>query len=118
MLSDTPCPPLGCPYIYLPFAVAFEQANESRSKGSIEYCVYDRIDRGGDIAQPEAGVDHMLGHLAVGAGGKDDVQYEERRPAEHECEEHQPEHLGGLLLRGDSIGRQTVALGAIVEETV
>lgn len=60
----------------------------------------------------------MLGHLAVGAGGKDDVQYEERRPAEYKCEEHQAEHLGGLLLRGDSVGRQAVALGAIVEETV
>lgn len=60
----------------------------------------------------------MLGHLAVGAGGKKDVQYEERRPAEHKCEEHQTEHLGGLLLCGNSIGRQTVALGAIVEKTV
>lgn len=109
---------MGCPFIHLPFAVAFEQANESRSKGSIEDCVYDRINRGGDIAQPEAGVDHMLGHLAVGAGGKDDVQYEEWRPAEHKCEEHQTKHLGGLLLSGDSIGRQAVALGAIVEETV
>lgn len=59
----------------------------------------------------------MLGHLALRAGGKYDVQYEERRPAQDEGEEDQAQDLGGLLLRGHGICREAVALGAIVEKS-
>lgn len=59
----------------------------------------------------------MLGHLALGAGGEYDVQYEERRPAQHEGEEDQAQDLGCLLLRCDRIRRETVALGATIEKS-
>lgn len=59
----------------------------------------------------------MLGHLAFGTGGKYDVQYKERRPAQDESEEDQAQDLGCLLLRCHCVCRETVALGAIVQKS-
>lgn len=111
-------PRLGCSdfslLYYSPFAVALEQADKGRPERAIEYGVDDGIDRRGDIAKPKAGIHHVLRHLALGACGKYNVQDEERRPAQNEGEKHQSEHLGGLLLRSNGIGRHAVSFTAIV----
>lgn len=100
----------------LPLTVTLEQTYKCRPERSIEYCIYNGVNGRGYVAQPQAGIDHMLGYLALGTGGKDYIQYEERWPAQNECEKHQTQYFGSLLFGGNCIGGEAVALVTIVEE--
>lgn len=62
--------------------------NKSVSESAVEDGVYDGVDGGGHVAQPEADVDHVIRYVTLGTRCEQDVQHEEGRPAEHEGEEH------------------------------
>ena len=94
----------------IPLTPAQQQPDEGRPKRLVEDGVDDGVDRRADVAQPQANHFDVLRNLAVRTGGEDDVEDEERRPAEDEREEHQPQDFGGLLLGGDAVGRQRLAL--------
>lgn len=72
----------------LPFAAAAQQSNERRPERFVEDGVDYRVDSGRHVAQPQAYVDDSVRYFHVGPRRKDDVQYEERRPAEYEGEKH------------------------------
>lgn len=88
----------------VPLAAAEQQPDEGRPEGLVEHRVDDGVDGGADVAQPQAHHHHVLGHVAVRAGREEDVEDEEGRPAQDECEEYQAEYLGGLLLGGHGVG--------------
>lgn len=72
----------------LPFAAAAQQPYERRPERFVEDGVDYRVDSGRHVAQPQAYVDDSVRYFHVGPRRKDDVQYEERRPAEYEGEKH------------------------------
>lgn len=80
-------------YAYVRFAVAAQQPNEGGAELAIEYGVDDRIDGRRHVAQPQAHADHALRYRRPRAHGEHDVEDEERRPAQHEREEHDAENL-------------------------
>lgn len=69
----------------------------------VEDGVEDRIDHGAGVAEPGDQVEDLAVDpaLAVGTHGRDQVQDEERRPQDHEGEEHHAQDLGRLLLQPD-----------------
>lgn len=88
----------------VPAAVlALEHPFERLPEHLVEYGVEHRVHHGTGVAQPRDQVDEALVGvgLAVGAHGRQQVEREERRPQEHEREEHDAQHLGGLLLQPD-----------------
>lgn len=85
----------------------------------VEYRVDDRVDRGRHVAQPEAHLGHVVGHRTVGlrAHREHDVQQEERRPAQHEREEHHAQHFARFLFGSHGVGgRQALALLSVGQE--
>lgn len=80
---------------------------EGRPKGSIEYGVDDGVDRRRYVSQPESDVDYVVRHVVAvrsRAEHEEYIQQEERRPAQHEGEKHQAEHLTRLLLGTHDVG--------------
>lgn len=77
----------------------FERLPEHLVENGVEH----RVDHGTGVAQPRDQVDEALADvgLAVRAHGRQQVEREERRPQEHEREEHDAQHFGGLLLQSD-----------------
>lgn len=73
---------------WLPGAFTHEQAYERGAKRLIEDRVNNGVDCGGDVAEPEADVHHVVGHRAIRTRSEENVEEEKRRPAENECEEH------------------------------
>lgn len=69
----------------------------------VEDGVEDRVDHGAGVAEPGDQVEDLAVDpvLAVGTHGRHQVQHEERRPQDHEGEEHHAQHLGRLLLQSD-----------------
>ena len=58
-----------------------QKANEGSSKRPVEYRIDNRVDRGRDVAQPEAGVHHVVRHRAISTSREQNVQHKKRRPA-------------------------------------
>lgn len=86
----------------------------------VEYRVDDRIDRRGNVSQPQAHLGHVVGHRAVGfrADREQDVQQKERRPAQHEREEHHAQHFAGLLFGSHGVGgREALALLSVGQKS-
>lgn len=83
--------------------LAHEHALERLPEHLVENGVEHWVDHGAGVAQPRDQVDEALVgvRLAIGAHGRQQVEREERRPQEHEREEHHAQHLGGLLLEAD-----------------
>lgn len=77
------------------FATAPQQPDEGRPERPVEDGVDDRVDGGRDVAQPQTDADDPVRDVHVGPCREQDVQHEERRPAEDEREEHQPQDLFG-----------------------
>lgn len=78
---------------YLRLAIAAQQSNKGSSERSIEYRVDNWIYRRRHIAEPQAHAHHVVGNRALRTDGEDDVQHEERRPAQNEREEHDAKDL-------------------------
>jgi len=80
--------------------LAHKHSLERLPEHLVEYGVEHRVDHRTGVAQPRDQVDEALADvgLAVRAHGRQQVEREERCPQEHEREEHDPQHLGGLLL--------------------
>lgn len=76
---------------------------EGLAEDLVEDGVEDRIDHGAGVAEPGNQVEDLAVDpaLAVGTYGRHQVQHEERRPQNHEREEHHTQHLGRLLLQSD-----------------
>lgn len=76
---------------------------ERLAEDLVEDGVEDRVDHGAGVAEPGDQVEDLAvdATLAVGAQGRHQVQHEERRPQDHEREEHHAEDLGRLLLQPD-----------------
>lgn len=83
---------------------AEEQTDEGRPERPVEDRVNDGVDRRADVAQPQTNHDDVVGHFAVRTGGEQNVEDEERRPAEDEREKHQSQNFGGLLLVSHRVG--------------
>lgn len=99
-----------------PGTLALQQSDERSPERSIEDGVDDRIDRGGHVAEPQAYVDHVYRHRALGTRGEEYVQEKERGPAEHEHEENQAQHLAGFLLRCNGVRGQRSPLRSTGEK--
>lgn len=69
----------------------------------VENGVKHRVDHGTGVTEPRDQVDEALVGvgLAIRTHGRQQVEREKRRPQEHEREEHNAQHLGGLLLQPD-----------------
>jgi len=94
--------------------------DERGSERFVEYRVDDRVYRRRHVSQPEADFGHVVGHRTVffRAHGEQDVQQKERRPAQHEREEHHSQHFAGLLFGSDGVGgRQTLPLLSVGEKS-
>lgn len=78
----------------------------------IENRVDDGVDGGRHVAQPQTRVDDAVWHVASWTRGKQYVEHEERRPAQHESEEDQPQHLGRLLLGEDGVNGRRMSFPA------
>lgn len=76
---------------------------EGLAEDLVEDGVEDRVDHGAGVAEPGDQVEDLAVDpvLAIGAHGRHQVQHEERRPQDHEGEEHHAQHLGRLLLQSD-----------------
>lgn len=90
--------------------------NKGCSEGPVEDGVYDGVDGGRDVAQPEAEVDDMGWYSAAGTGSKEDVEDEEGGPAEDKGEKDEAEHFGSLLLRRHHIRSHRLPLAPAREE--
>jgi len=66
----------------------------------VERRVDQRVDGGGDEAEPDEQYLHARRHRAARTRRVRQVQAEERRPADEEAGEHQAQHAGRLLLIG------------------
>jgi len=83
--------------------LAHEHPLERLPEHLVENGVEHRVDHGTGVAQPRDQVDEALADvgLAVRAHGRQQIEREERRPQEHEREEHDAQNFGGLLLQPD-----------------
>lgn len=88
-----------------PLAIAPQQSNKGGPKRSIKYSIDDGVDGGWNIAEPQADIDHMVRYVFPGIQDHHNVEDEEGGPAQDECEEHDAEDLGGLLLIGYGVCR-------------
>lgn len=87
-----------------------QQPDEGSSECPVEHRVDDGVDGRGDVSQPEARVHHVVWNVAVWTRGEDDVEDEERSPAQHEGEEDEAQDFGRLLFRGYGVGGQRASL--------
>lgn len=93
-----------------PVTLASQQPDEGSSERPVEHCVDDGVDGWRDVSQPEARVHHVVWNVAVWTCREDDIEDEERGPAQDEGEENQTQHFGGFLFRGHSVGGQRASL--------
>lgn len=74
-------------------AIAPQQADKCGSEGAIEYCIDDGVDGGGDVAEPEANINHMAGHSVPRVYRHNNIEDEEWWPAQDECEKDDAQDL-------------------------
>lgn len=76
---------------------------ERLAEDLVEDGVEDRVNHGTGIAEPGDQVEDFAVNatFAIGTHSRHQIQHEERRPQDHEREEHHAEDLSRLLLQSD-----------------
>ena len=82
---------------------AAQEFDESRAENVVENCVDDGVEGRRHVSEPHKGGDEGVGEVAGPAHCRQDVDGEERRPANDEDHKHHAQDLGGLLLRANRV---------------